>query len=381
MKFTCNQSDFRNDLSLVSPLVPSRPNHPILANVLLKADTENQRVELTSFDLRLGLCTGFPADIESGGVLAIPPKLLKDIVSHLPKGKITIDSEADGFLLTLTSQGGEYKVQGVNAEDFPAFPEIKNRQPMSFPAEILAEGLHGALFAASVDETRQALTGLHIIVQPGTLEFVATDGHRLAIVEIENPSSSQEESFEVTIPAKALRELGRIIGRRQGQSKDKPLSLTIHLDSGQVAFELPNQRLISRTLEGKYPEYRHFIPTQFEHRVNIERKPLLKALERIAILASQKRDTINFSIDQENQQVLLSVEKQDMGNAMEALNAQVSGNSLDIAFNVKYVMESLKNISSDEIQIQFNSNTTPAVISPLSGAKITHLLMPIKMRK
>lgn len=380
MKFTCSQSDLHSNLSLVSRAVPSRPSHPILANVLLKADEENQQVQLTGFDLSLGLCTSFNADIETGGQITLPAKLLNDIVSRLPNGDITIDDEVDGSSVTLISQTGKYKVRGMGAEEFPALPEIENRAPVSLSAEALMEGLRGSLFATSSDGTKQVLTGLHIIVQPETLEFAATDGHRLALVETENPNESEEEPFEVTIPTRALRELERMITMSQGQAKDEPLSLVVHLDPGQVVFELANQRLTSRTLEGKYPAYRQLIPVQFERQVNVERKQLLAALERIAILASQKNDIVKFSIDRENQQLSLSVEAQDVGSGQESIDAQVSGQSLEIAFNVKYAVESLKNLPASEIQIQLNSATSPVVLNPLNGAKMTHLLMPVQLR-
>jgi DNA polymerase-3 subunit beta len=380
MKFTCSQSDLHSNLSLVSRAVPSRPNHPILANVLLTADREHQRVQLTGFDLSLGLCTSFPAEIEAGGQLTLPAKLLNDIVSRLPNGDITIDDETAQAMVTLTSQTGKYQVRGMGAEEFPSLPEIANREAVYLSAEALIEGLRGSLFATSNDETKQVLTGLHIIVQPETLEFAATDGHRLALVETENPKESEEEPFEVTVPARALRELERMITQRQAQSQDEALSLVVYLDPGQVVFELADQRLTSRTLEGKYPAYRQLIPTQFERQVNVERKQLLAALERIAILASQKNDIVKFTIDSDNQQLSLSVEAQDVGSGQESIPAQVSGGNLEIAFNVKYAMESLKNLGSNEIQIQLNSATSPVVLNPLSGAKMTHLLMPVQLR-
>ncbi|KOR35827.1 MULTISPECIES: DNA polymerase III subunit beta [Planktothricoides] len=380
MKFTCNQSDLHSNLSLVSRAVPSRPSHPILANVLLTADQEHQRVQLTGFDLSLGLCTSFAADIEVGGQLTLPAKLLNDIVSRLPNGEITIDDQTAQAMVTLTSQTGKYQVRGMGAEEFPSLPEIANREAVYLSAEALIEGLRGSLFATSNDETKQVLTGLHIIVQPETLEFAATDGHRLALVETENPNQSEEEPFEVTVPARALRELERMITMRQSQSQDEALSLVVYLDPGQVVFELADQRLTSRTLEGKYPAYRQLIPTQFERQVNVERKQLLAALERIAILASQKNDIVKFTIDSGNQQLSLSVEAQDVGSGQESIAAQVSGGNMEIAFNVKYAMESLKNLGSNEIQIQLNSATSPVVLNPLSGAKMTHLLMPVQLR-
>lgn len=380
MKFTCRQNDLHSNLSLVSRAVPSRPSHPILANVLLTADQENQRVQLTGFDLSLGLRTSFTADIKMGGQITLPAKLLNDIVSRLPNGEITIDNQTAETGVTLTSQTGKYQIMGMGVEEFPSLPEITNREAVYLSAEALIEGLRGSLFATSNDETKQVLTGLHIIVQPETLEFAATDGHRLALVETENPNYSEEEPFEVTVPARAMRELERMITMRQGQSEDEALSVLVYLDPGQVVFELADQRLTSRTLEGKYPAYRQLIPTQFERQVNVERKQLLAALERIAILASQKNDIVKFTIDSDNQQLALSVEAQDVGSGQESIPAQISGENMEIAFNVKYAMESLKNLAANEIQIQLNSATSPVVLHPLSGAKMTHLLMPVQLR-
>lgn len=380
MKFTCRQSDLHSNLSLVSRAVPSRPSHPILANVLLTAEQENQRVQLTGFDLSLGLRTSFAADIEMGGQITLPAKLLNDIVSRLPNGEIIIDNQTAETRVTLTSQTGKYQIMGMGAEEFPSLPEITNREAVYLSAEALIEGLRGSLFATSNDETKQLLTGLHIIVQPETLEFAATDGHRLALVETENPNHSEEEPFEVTVPARAMRELERMITMRQGQSEDEALSLRVYLDPGQVVFELADQRLTSRTLEGKYPAYRQLIPTQFERQVNVERKQLLAALERMAILASQKNDIVKFTIDSDNQQLALSVEAQDVGSGQESIPAQISGENMEIAFNVKYAMESLKNLAANEIQIQLNSAISPVVLHPLSGAKMTHLLMPVQLR-
>lgn len=380
MKFTCRQSDLHSNLSLVSRAVPSRPSHPILANVLLTADLENQRVQLTGFDLSLGLRTSFIADIKMGGQITLPAKLLNDIVSRLPNGEITIDNQTAETMVTLTSQTGKYQIMGLGAEEFPSLPEITNREAVYLSPEALIEGLRGSLFATSNDETKQVLTGLHIIVQPETLEFAATDGHRLALVETENPNYSEEEPFEVTVPARAMRELERMITMRQGQSEDEASSVLVYLDPGQVVFELADQRLTSRTLEGKYPAYRQLIPTQFERQVNVERKQLLAALERIAILASQKNDIVKFTIDSDNQQLALSVEAQDVGSGQESIPAQISGENMEIAFNVKYAMESLKNLAANEIKIQLNSATSPVVLHPLTGAKMTHLLMPVQLR-
>ena len=263
MKLVCTQSDLSTNLSLTSRAVPSRPTHPVLANVLLQADAETNRVSLTGFDLSLGIRTSFSAEVEQGGAIAIPAKLLNDITSRLSEGEITLEDESasvstpgsEGLIVTLTPKNGRYQVRAMGAEDFPELPVIENVETRNFAslqATALIEGLRGSLFATSADETKQVLTGVHLTVKQDTLEFAATDGHRLAVVETTNESLDAKDletefaSLEVTIPARALRELERMVAHG---IQDQPVAL--YFDQGQVVFELADQRLTSRTLEGQ----------------------------------------------------------------------------------------------------------------------------------
>ena len=189
MKLVCTQSHLSSHLSLVSRAVSSRPSHPILANVLLNADEATQRVSLSAFDLSLGIQTSFPAQVTTGGILTIPAKLLGDIVSRLPEGELALDDGADngdegGILVTLKYASGKYQMRGLGADEFPELPTIVDGDSAQLSAEAMIEGLRSALFAASGDETKQVLTGVHLSVQDDGLEFAATDGHRLAVVQI-----------------------------------------------------------------------------------------------------------------------------------------------------------------------------------------------------
>lgn len=384
MKLVCSQSDLNTNLSLVSRAVPSRPTHLVLANVLLKADPDTQRVQLTAFDLSLGIQTSFPAQIESGGIFTLPAKLLNDIVSRLPDGEITLDDETDEGCVTLKSKSGRYKVRGMGAEDYPELPEISDGQAIQLPSEILIDGLRGSLFATSADETKQVLTGVHFKLQEDNLEFAATDGHRLSVVqssthkpddEEEDNNSLDIEEFEVTVPAKALREVERMLGMFKATE-----NISLNFDASQVVFEWGNQRITSRTLEGQYPNYRQLIPKQFDRQITVDRKQLLSGLERIAVLADQKNNVVKFTIDNDNQQMDLSVESQDVGSGKESVTAQVTGDSLDIAFNVKYLMDGLKALPSQEIVMKINTATSPVILTPLSGLKMTCLVMPVQLR-
>jgi DNA polymerase-3 subunit beta len=383
MKLVCAQGNLSANLSLVSRAVPSRPTHPVLANVLLQADAQTNTVSLTAFDLSLGIRTTFSAEVQQGGAVALPAKLLLDITSRLPEGEIAVDDEAsetatgEGLTVTLTPKSGRYQVRAMGAQEFPELPVIENTPVIHLTSAALIEGLRGSLFATSSDETKQVLTGVHLTVKQDTLEFAATDGHRLAVVETSNERPLEESGeFEVTVPARSLRELQRMLAHNA--TTDEPVAL--YFDQGQVVFSWQNQRLTSRTLEGQYPAYRQLIPRQFERQVTIERRQFISTLERIAVLADQKNNIVKLSVDSEAQEITLSCEAQDVGSGRDSMAAQISGENIEIAFNVKYLMEGLKELPTTEIQMFMNQSLTPVIFTPLGGLKMTYLAMPVQLR-
>jgi DNA polymerase-3 subunit beta len=378
MKFTCDRSVLNENLSLAIRAVPSRPTHPVLANIRLHADADNQRIRLTAFDLSLGIQVGFPAIVEESGDIAIPAKLLSDIVSRLPDGPISLENESGATLVTLTCLTGNYELRGMSSEEFPELPSIEGGKTISIGVETLIEGLRGTLFSASGDETKQVLTGIHLSVGDLGLEFAATDGHRLAVVETIGDNAGLDGSLKdlaVTIPATALRELERAISKYGGDEV-----VELHFDDSQVVFDLKDQRVTSRKLDGSYPAYRQLLPRQFATQVTVDRRQLLSTLERIAVIADRKNNIVKFMIKELSQTLELSVDATDVGSGKESLSIQLAGDGLLIAFNVKYVMESLRNLQSTEVQMQLNTPTSPVIITPLGGTKMTHLVMPVQIR-
>ncbi|XGV94845.1 MAG: DNA polymerase III subunit beta [Leptolyngbya sp. BL-A-14] len=388
MKLVCSQNSLSTNLSLVSRAVSSRPSHPVLANILLDADEELQQIRLSAFDLSLGIQTSFPADVIAGGKLTLPAKLLTDIVSRLPEGDITLEDGNDettdaNFLTTLTCASGRYQMRGMSADEFPELPVVEGGEVAHLPVESLIEGLRSSLFSASSDETKQVLTGVHLTMQADGLEFAATDGHRLTVVQTVNAEPTEgstkstkapEKMLDVTIPAKALQELTKMLERQTGSD------VAVHFDQSQVVFEWTDQRLTSRLLEGQYPNYRQLVPRQFSRQITAERRLLLSALERIAVLADQKNNIVKLTLDSDSQLLSLSVDAQDVGSGKETIPAQITGDDLDVAFNVKYLMDGLKTIATTEIQIQLNTATSPAIVTPLGSIKMTYLVMPVQVR-
>jgi len=387
MQFTTSQSDLSSHLSLVSRVVPSRPSHPILANVLVKADAVRGQVSLTGFDLSIGIRTEFAAEVIESGEVTLPAKLLNDIVSRLSDGELTLTQtplDEERETVNLVSSSGEFQIRGLNATQYPAFPTLEDVKPLFLPIAVLSEGLKGVLFAASNEDTKQILTGVHLKGSQENLEFAATDSHRLAVVETilsdssDHSSVGEESDFSlsVTIPARALRELERIISSRPVDE-----TVTLYVGDGQIAFDCGRVRLVSRKLEGNYPAYNQLIPKTFKRTVAIERKRLISRLELVAVLADQKNHLVKFTIDGLRSEVALSVDAQDLGSAKEIIAAEITGENGEIAFNVKYLLDGLKALPSTDIVMKLNEPNQPVIFSPLGGIKMTYLVMPVQIAR
>ena len=387
MKLICSQLELNAALQLVSRAVSTRPTHPVLANVLLTADEGTSRLSLTGFDLNLGIQTSIPASVEESGAITLPARLFGEIVSKLSiDSSITLIAHEESQNVELSSSNSSYKMRGLSSEDFPDLPLIESGTSLKIVPESLINALKSTMFASSPDEAKQLLTGVHLSFIDENMEAAATDGHRLAISNQSNvlkdgsvlePSSLQEDgSFCITLPSKSLREVDRLISQL-----NKDDVVTVFCDQGQVVFLGSDQILTSRTLDGTYPNYKQLIPDSFSRLINVDRKLFISALERVAVLADQFNNVIKISTNLENQLMNINADAQDVGSGNESLQAYLEGESLQIAFNVRYVLDGLKAITSDRVVLKCNSPTTPAVLcTPDEPQNLIYLVMPVQMK-
>ena len=384
MKVVCSQSELNAALQLVSRAVATRPTHPVLANVLLTADAGSNRLSLTGFDLNLGIQTSMGASVETSGAITLPSRLLGEIVSRLASDSpITLATEESGEQVQLTSLSGSYQMRGMPADDYPELPVVESGTALKLAPAGLVQALKGTLFASSADEAKQLLTGVHLRFNDRSLEAAATDGHRLAVLQVEdvldNDSGSEDcssEEFAVTLPARSLREVERLV---TAWRSEEPVSL--FCDRGQVVFLAADQMVTSRTLEGTYPSYGQLIPDGFTRTLGLDRRSLIAALERIAVLADQHNNVVKFSSQPEDSVVLISADAQDVGSGSESLPASLTGDAVQIAFNVRYLLDGLKSMMSDRVVLHCNAPTTPAVIrSEDESETFTYLVMPVQIR-
>ena len=396
MKLTCSQDALNSNLQCVSRAVAARPTHPVLANVLLTADQGTGKVSLTGFDLSLGIQTTFTAAVEQSGAITLPSRLLADIVSRLSAdsplslqapGSDASSEEGGGSLpFQLTARTGAYTVRGMPAVDFPELPMAQSPVAIPLSAQSLRDGLARTLFASSSDEAKQILMGVHLVVSPASLEFAATDGHRLAVMRQPHGNSApdpasdivqQEESFAVTIPARSLRELEHLLSTRKTDE-----TIDLYHDQGQVVFLRADQVVTSRTLDGVYPKYDQLVPDTFSRSFTVDRLPMVTALERVAVLADQQNSVVKLSVAMSERQLRICAEVQDVGRGDESVPlVGGDGGDMDVAFNVRYLLDGLKVIPTPEVTFHMNNPTNPVVLRPHGGdVQFTYLVMPVQIR-
>ncbi len=387
MKLVCSQVELNSALQLVSKAVEEKPTHPVLANVKLIADAGTGRLSLTGFNLELGIQTSFAAEVNVSGVTTVPYKLFSEIISRLSsESPITFTVNETDQKIELSSLNGNYSLRAMPADDFPELPIIENGAVLKIKVEALLTALKSTLFASKSDDIKNVLTGVHFNFDETKMEAAATDGHRLSILKIQNAlevhnqnvtiETENDSLLSVTLPHKSLTEVQRLVTRWKSDE-----NISLFLDQGKVVFMASDQILTSRTLEGVYPNYNQLVPNKFDRSINVNRRDFISSLERVAVLANQHNNVIRISTDNSSQIITIITEAQDVGSGLESISAKSTGEAIEIAFNVRYLLDGLKAIDSEFVILRCNSPTTPAILSPTDNkSDFTYLVMPIQVR-
>ena len=382
MKLVCSQTELNTALQLVSRAVANRPTHPVLANVLLTADAGTGKLSLTGFDLNLGIQTSLIASIDSSGAITLPSKLFSEIISKLSSDSpITLISDTLKEQVQITSKSGTYQVRSMTADDFPELPIVENESFLKINASSFANSLRSTLFASSTDEAKQILTGVNLSFNKNSIKSAATDGHRLAVLSLQDVISSDNESkiyenIEVTLPSRSLREVERFLSSCKSDTE-----ISFFYDQGQVVFISSDQIVTTRTLDGTYPNYNQLIPDEFQHTLELDRKNFILALDRISVLAEQHNNVIKISTNKKESVLNITAEAQDLGSGFESIPINFDSDDIEIAFNSRYLLEGLKIIDTDSILLKFNAPTTPAIFTPSDDDKqFIYLVMPVQIR-
>lgn len=363
MKFTIQKEEFIKGLQLIQPIVVSHTTLPILYNVLITA--EKEKINLFATDLSISMKCPLPATVNKTGASSFNAKMLFNIARELPQDSIDFCIEDKNRAIIQCGQSS-YKLLGISADDFPALPPFQKARSFAIDQALFKDALQKTSYAASDDESRLILNGVFMSIKNQKLVVVATDGRRLALVEkdIELPD---DQKMDFVIPTKTINELIKIL-KEEGTVK-------ISLTPNMASFETENCTIISKLIEGVYPNYQQVIPSQCDERITVERESLLGALRRTSIISNERNPSIKIVISKNQLQVMAS--NTDVGEANEQMPVKYSGKSIAMTFNPNYLMDPLKSLSSDDIAIEFTDELSPAVIK--SNIPFMYVLMPLRI--
>jgi DNA polymerase III subunit beta len=363
MKFSVSKDKLLEGLSIVQNVVSTRTTLPILSNVLLQAS--EGAVRLTTTDLDVGVRGSVEAQVERSGATTLPARRLFSIVRELPAAEIYVDVDSKN-LASIRSGPSYFKILGLPEEEFPPLPRFDDAKIFSIAQKDLKDGLKKTSYAISTDETRYVLNGTLFSFKDNKLTLVATDGRRLALVDLELEFPRSQE-IDIIVPTKAVMELQRLV-KDEGDVK-------VSIGENQIAFEINQTLLVSKLIEGNYPNYRQVIPSEAKERVTLERETLLNAVRRVALLASEKSNSVKLSFSKGNIDIVATTP--DVGEARESLAAMYKGREFSIAFNPEFLMAPLRNLSTDEVYLDLIDEMSPGVIK-IAGPFL-YVLMPMRL--
>lgn len=373
MKVSCLQENLARGLGIVSRAVSTRSTLPVLGNVLIA--TDEGRLKLSATNLEIVITCWIGAKIETEGATTVPARTLNDLVNALPPGKVELNLDTKTQTLHLASGRTEANVKGIDAQEFPLVPEAGENNRRAIKTELFREMIGQVAFAAARDDARPTLTGVLTRIENDEMMMAATDGFRLSVKRVELPGSV-DEPFEVVIPARALNELARIVD-------DDTETIYISLPSGrnQVIFEMDNIVLVTQLIDGSFPDFQPIIPQRFSTRTVLNSGEFAQACRMAEIFAREANHTARVHVEPGNELMpgyaMVEATSTETGNNVAQIDADVEGEEVDIAFNVRFMNQVLSVIDSAQIALETTKSTEPGVLKPVGKDDFIHIIMPM----
>jgi DNA polymerase III subunit beta len=363
LKISVSREELTRHLGVVSRAASTRTTVQVLAGVLLRASAGH--LELAATDMEISLRSSLEAEVESGGAVVVPSKLLADLVRLLPADDVSIEHRSGEGVVEIVSGAATYRLHTYNAEDFPRLPETSGVELMSVDADAVLETAGRVSRAASRDESRPVLTGILVRFEGEKLVMAATDSYRLAVKETAMGSGGPE--LDAIVPARALGELTRIAQGADG--------LEIGVLENQVVFTTDGVLLTTRRIEGQFPNYRQLLPESFEHELALPREELLDVVRRVSVMA-QRNAPIRLRFAEG--ELTVSAQTQDVGEARESMPAPYAGEPLEIGFNPDFFRDGIESVEGDDARLKLISSLRPAVVQG-EGDDLSYLITPIRL--
>ena len=349
---------------MVGRIVSSSNTLPILSNLLLK--TENGTLKISSTNLEIAITTQVRCKVEEEGETTVSSKTLTDLISNMPSKNITLLT--DSGQLKIDTENYHTSIKTLPAEDFPLIPKVEGSAPLKFDSQELKKALDEVVFAASSNQTQPEISGVFFSVEKGVLKIVATDRYRLAEKTMAVSKTSTQEA--VIVPQKTVAELSRIIGNQKGE-------VLMVCNHNQATLSFNDTEIISRLVDGQYPDYRQIIPQEFKTTAVTEKTSLISAL-RAAAVFSQSSNSVKFEMVESRQVLVLTAESAELGKSVVELPANIQGVGGEIVFNYHYVLDCLAGVETANVVIKTIDDNSPGLILPEEKTDYIYLIMPIK---
>jgi DNA polymerase III subunit beta len=369
VKLSVMHENLARGLSVVSRAVSTRSTLPVLANVLLK--TEDAGLKLTATNLEIGITYWVPGKIDSDGSTTVPAKLLTDYVNALQGGE-RVDLELTaGETLHLRAGRFESHLKGIDADEFPAIQTAGERPTTRISQKVLRRALEETAFAAASDEARPILTGVLARFEGDTLTLAAADNYRIAVKTI--PILDAVPDTSVVIPARALNELVRILS-----DVDEPVEIVLAQGRNQILFHLEGIDLVSRLIDGQFPNYQQVLPQSHTTRAVLDREELLRAVRPAALIAHESANIVKLQISSNGEAGITVSANAEVGDHVGQVEAAVEGDGTTIAFNARYLADVLTNVDAEQFALELNGPLSPGVFKPVGDDLYVHVVMPVR---
>lgn len=374
LKIFSLQENLKQGLALVSHVSGKNVNLPILNNILIKA--EAGKIRLIATNLEIGVSSTVRGKIEREGLFTVNAKIISDCINLLPNKKIGLEQKADDLLVDCENY--QAKAKGQSAEEFPLIPEVDRKNYFSANAAEVKKAVSQVIFAAASSETRLELSGALLIFSPGNLTIAATDSYRLAEKKIKIKSNNEEEK-KIIVPAKTLQELLRILSvNLTDEVAEKNSEIKFYVSENQILFIYGSTELVSRLIEGQYPDYQQIIPAGSKTKIFIDRQELIRAVKMASLFSKTGVNDINLDFPAGQNQVVVSSVSGQTGENITKLTAKVSGDDNSIVVNYRYLLEGLSNLEKEIIKLEIVDGNTPCLIRPEQAEDYLYIIMPIK---
>ena len=375
MKVSCLQENLAKGLGIVGRAVSPRSTLPVLGNVLLATDAG--RLKLSATNLEVGINCWIGAKVEEDGAVTVPARTFIDLVNALPPDRVDMELVMRTQTLNLRASRSEANVKGIDAQEFPLVPVPEGEGGISVEADVLRTAIDQVAFAAATDESRPILTGVLAKFEDTELTLAAADGFRLSVRTIPLPHAVPDP-FSVIVPARALTELGRV----SGEQKD-PIVITVTPTRNQVLFQLTDIVLVSQLIDGNFPDYRQIIPGERTTHTVMDTATLLKACKTALIFARDAAHITRLHVKPGSElapgHVVVSATSAETGDDVSELDASIEGEEVEIAFNVRYLIDLLSVVGTPQVALDTTTSSSPGVVRPVGDMDYTHVIMPMHL--